>query len=228
MKTSWLALMAMCCAAARAAEIRYDDVLYLDELKQPALEMKVLDRTALLFSRDARSVIAHLAKGQSVTLIGFGEKLHYVAAQIVTGPARGWVAAEALEAPPASLVEELKRRKAKALEHRALIERHEIVVGMTPEEVEASLGKPERKARLRTQTGEEEQWFYITYRYVPHYQTTYDSKGQPWQSVVYFREPAGHKIVTFRGGLVVEIAEEAETKRPRPGNIVLPQPPVIY
>src|SRR5882724_12796206 len=98
-------------AALPAAETRYDDVLYLDEWKQPVLYLRALYRTPIAFSRDPRSVLAYLAPGEAVEVLGLGETQHYVAARIATGAVRGWVDAQALEAPPAGLVEKLRARR---------------------------------------------------------------------------------------------------------------------
>ena len=140
-------------AALLAAEIRYDDVIYLEEWKQPALHLKALYRTPITFSHDPRSVLAYLAPGEVVEIVGLGEAQHYVAARIATGTTRGWVDAQALEAPPAGLLAKLLAHREKTQAHRELIERHEVVVTMTRAEVRASLGKPDRISQLRTGSG---------------------------------------------------------------------------
>jgi hypothetical protein len=207
---------------AEAVEIRYPEVLYLDEPGQPPLKLKTLERTPITFSRDARSTMAYLAKGRTVTVVGFGDAMHYVSTQIATGPARGWVDAAALETPPQELLEKLKKRRDRLLAHREVIARHEVASGMTPDEVLASLGKPERKVRVRSAEGEEEQWLYVTYQYLPQYTQYFDDKGQARQLVYYKRVPSSHKVITFRGGEVAEAADD-ETRQPAPpGVIVLP------
>lgn len=203
-------LVACRISGAAAAEIRHDDVLYLDDWKQPPLQLKVLRRAAITFSRDPRSVVAHLAQGQTVHVVGLGERLHYVSARIATGPARGWVEAGALEAPPEELLARLRQRRERMLAHRELIARREVALGMSRDEVRASLGRPDRKSRLRSADGEEEQWLYVTYRYLPHYRQYHDQKGQLRQLVTYRRVPAGHKVITFRDGELVAIAEEVQ------------------
>lgn len=205
-----------------AAEIRYEDVYYLDEWDYPPLHLKTLRRAPITFSRDPRSVIAYLAPGQTVTVVGLGEKLDYVAAQIATGPARGWVDPGALEEPPPGIIEELRQLRARMIAHRELIARHEVALEMTRAEVHASLGRPDRKSRVRSEMGEEEQWLYITYQYLPFYTHYYDETGQLRQLVSYRREPAGHKIITFHGNQVAEIAEEQASKRRAPAVIVVP------
>jgi hypothetical protein len=195
-------------AALHAAEIRYDDVIYLDDLNQPPLHLKALRRTPITLSRDPQSVIAYLAPGQSIEVVGLGESQHDVSARTATGLVRGWVDVNAIEAPPAALLTKLRQRRERAQAHRALIERHEVIAGMTHAEVRASLGQPDRTGRVRTKFGDEEQWFYVTYKYTPHYVQRQEESGQFRQTVSYGRVPAGRRIITFWQDEVVEIGDD--------------------
>ena len=216
--TEAAAVILLAASVAFAAETRYDDVAYLADLGQPPLPLRVTKPTDITFSRDPRSILAHLEEGQVVTVFGLGERQDYVSVRIASGPARGWVDANALESPPAELVAKLKEQREKAAAHRALIERHDVGAGMTQAEVLASLGKPERKARVRALEGEQEQWFYVTYRYMPYYTRFPDEKGKAQQLVSYRREPAGHRIVTFRNGEVVEVTLDETNAPPATGD----------
>lgn len=207
-----------------AAKIRYDDVLYLDESNQPALHLKALRRTPIAASRDSQSAVAYLAEGQVVEVIGLGENQHYVSAHIVTGPARGWVDSQAMEAPPAKLLTRLHARHEQAQARHESIARHEVAVGMTRAEVRTSLGKPDRTSRLRTQTSDGEQWFYTTYEYLPSYTQYNDEIGRPRHQVSYRREVSGHKVITFQNDQVVEIAGEKRENPPSPPAMVVPLP----
>jgi outer membrane protein assembly factor BamE (lipoprotein component of BamABCDE complex) len=221
-----LACTALCVllgvTALQAAETRFDDVLYLDDGNQAALYLKALHRTPITFSRNSQSVIAYLAEGQPVEVLGLGDEQYYVSARMPTGPLKGWVGTRALEAPPEGLVSRLRASRQQAQAHRESIERHEVTEGMTRAEVRASLGKPDRESRLHTQEGERERWFYTTYTYAPYYAPHQDSKGAPGQLVSYRREPSGHRTVTFQNGAVVEISEERDERPPsatvRPPN----------
>src|ERR1039458_199088 len=223
-RVSTFAVLYLLCGAAAlpAAEVRYDDVIYLDEWKQSLLHLKTLYRTPIDSSRDPRSVLAYLAQGEVVEVVGLGETQHYVAARIATGAARGWVDAQALEAPPAGLLTKLRARREKAQAHRESIGRHEVTVTMTRAEVHASLGKPDRISRLRTREVAQEQWFYIVYKYLPYYTQSHDSNGQLQQVVSYRRESAGHKVITFQNDEVVTIAEEQEGNGRPPSVMAVP------
>jgi hypothetical protein len=137
------------------------------------------------------------------------------------------VDAQALEAPPAELLAKLRTRRDQAQAHRGLIERHEVAVDMTRREVRASLGKPDRTARLRTEQGDEEQWFYTTYRYLPYYTKDYDDSGRQRQRVSYRREPSGHKVITFRNDQAVEVSDEQEEKLRSPSTTAVPPPRAV-
>jgi len=122
--------------AARTVALRLQDAgvrvrLLADEAKQPALHLKTLYRTPITFSRDPRSVLAYLAQGEVVEVVGLGEAQHCVVARIATGATRGWVDVQALEAPPVGLMDKLRARREKAEAHRELIEQHEVAVTMT-------------------------------------------------------------------------------------------------
>lgn len=218
----WLACL-LIGAAVQAAEIRYPEVAYLDELGVSPLQLKVRQRTSLSMSRDLSRSIAFLAKGQPVTLVGWAEQMYYVDTRISTGRARGWVRADAIEAPTEKFLKELRFHQERRERHRALIARQEIAIGMNRAEVEESLGKPDRKQTLQTPDGLVEHWMYITYRYVPHYDRQSDDRGRLRQTVTYRRVPTGHRIVQFVGAEVATIEEDREEKpQPRPPIVVPP------
>jgi hypothetical protein len=174
-----------------------------------AVELKVLRRTPLMLLADGSRPIASLSRGQTVTVIELGAKRHCVTARTPTGDAKGWVDADAVQTPPAELVEELRQRRERASANRELIARHDLAAGMTREEVRASTGKPDKRARVHLPDGGAvEQWSYVTYRYVPTYAVDTDATGKTRRVVSYQRQPAGRKIITFRGDEVVAVVDE--------------------
>ena len=189
-------------------------------LADEPLQLKALRRAPITELRDDdRSVIGYLARGESVTVLEVGKTKHLVAAR----SARGWVEAKALEAPPAGLLEAIQKQRERAAEHRDLIARHEVAPGMTREQVQASLGKPDRRLR----EGEQEQWVYVTYRYLPTYTSAHDAKGQSRQVVSYQRLPAGQKVVTFQAKEVAAVDDAVDERARPPATVVLPVAPKL-
>jgi hypothetical protein len=218
-------LTAALMAASCAAETRYGDVLYLSEWKQPPLSLKVLHRAPVTRTRNSNSVMAYLAPGQTVEVVGVGEGQDYIKARIATGPVQGWVDAGALEFPPRELLAELRERRERTEARRDLVEHHEVVVGMTSAEVRASLGKPSRRTQVHGKQGDEEQWRYVVYQHVPHYEQRLDANGQ-WRSVVsYQRVESGQKVIRFRKDEVIEITDEPTEQSPAPARSRRPLTP---
>jgi hypothetical protein len=209
-------------ATLLGVEIHYNDIVYLDELKQAAIHLKTLQRTPITSSRDQSRILGYLAPGAVVEILGMGETQYYVSASVTARATKGWVDAQALETPPAEILAKLHTYFEKDRAHRELIERHEVVATMTRAEVQASLGKPDRTARLHAQGGEEEQWFYTIYKYLPYYTQSADKSSQLRQAVSYRRESTGQKVITFRNDEAVEIAEEPDEKAHPPSVIFAP------
>jgi hypothetical protein len=215
-------LAGMTAMNARGADIRYSDVMYLDEVDLPPLMLKVVARAPLTFTRDNSSILGYVSPGQVVTVLGVGEQQYYIATRIATGPARGWVRLDAMEKPDPQVLNDLKEQRDQVLKHKELIANHEIALGMTADEVRASLGKPDKTTRTVTKDGEEIIWSYVTYRYLPHYDYFRDKYGQLNQTVIYQRVPIGHKTVVFRDGRVTMIEDHDEEKNPAPVTTVVP------
>jgi hypothetical protein len=184
------------------------------------LQLKALRRASIRQLRDdERSVIGYLARGETVTVLDVDTAAYLVTAQTAVGTVRGWIDANAVEAPPAEFLETIHKQRERAGAHREVIDRHEVAVAMTRQEVQASLGKPDHRSRVHSQEGEQELWFYTAYRYLPTYSRTYDEKGELRQVVSYQRMASGHKVVTFQGNEVTAVADET-------GNQVRPAPRV--
>ena len=200
------------------AETRYDDVVYFADFNHPPLLLKVLRQTVVIFPRNSKKVVANLAAGKSVSVIGLGETQYFIEVRKTFGNVQGWVDVSALTAPPAAIGEELRRLRDRAEAHRALIERREVVVGMTKAEVRASLGEPEHTERIQLPSGVEERWSYTAYKYTPHYVRAVKETSQFSQKLSYGRVPSGHKMITFRQEEVAEIADDNLTEAGSPEN----------
>ncbi len=210
-----------------AAEILKQEVVSREEMRQAPLELKALRRTPITLSPEQYGLVAFLARGQSVTVLEMGETMDYISAVSPTGPVEGWVYAGALETPPSAWLDTLRQRREHAAADKDLIDRHEIAPGMTRTEVRISLGRPDRTStvRLPGSAEQQEQWVYITYRYLPTYRNSDDDNGRQRQVVSYQRTAVGEKVVVFQNGRVVATSEEGGTDAAAPGSGVPARPP---
>jgi hypothetical protein len=223
----WLAMFLAALAPAAAQDVHKQDVISRDELRQAPLKLKALHRTPITRSPEGYGLVAFLAKGQPVTVLEMGETMDHVSAQAPTGPVEGWVDAAAVEAAPPAWLDMMRQQHEQAAVEQDLIDRHEIAPGMTRADVRASLGRPDRTSTVRLPgTGErQEQWVYITYRYLPVYRSSFDENGRLRQVVSYQRMPVGETVVVFRSGQVVTSAQEGGANTTPPGAGVPAQPP---
>jgi hypothetical protein len=78
---------------------------------------------------------------------------------------------------------------------------------MTPEEVQASLGKPTRKNTKINAIGKSERYEYAIFEKVPQTTMGVNPFGQLVPTVVYVKVEVGTLTVSFKDGVVDEIEE---------------------
>jgi hypothetical protein len=180
----------------------------------------------LTFSRDQSTILAPLAAGQNVWLIGYAEKRYYISSVITTGAVRGWVDTNALQPLTLEQRAELDNKREVLQAQKAAIARHEVLIGMTPAQVTAALGTPTERNRTTTAQGDEEVWSYITFRSEP-YTHTYFVGNQYVTETRYRKVPTGGKHISFRNGIVVAIREGKDSSQPEPPPTIVTTVPVI-
>lgn len=221
----WIPLAQSFAQKLPSAEIRYDDVVYLDEIHAKPLPLKTTQGVALTLSRDQSTIVAYLPKSQIVWVLGFGDGRDYVETVISTGKAKGWIDVEALEDAPADIREDIEKRVKTARHFKQLIAKHEIDQGMSKAQVQSALGKPEDRSRSQEGDKVEEQWVYRVYKSVPQ-RDVYYVDGKPYERIYYKKVLSGGKTVTFRNDQVIGIKDEDKT--PEPGNTTIVTPPAVY
>ncbi|MBI5395584.1 MAG: hypothetical protein HZA91_09845 [Verrucomicrobia bacterium] len=224
----WLGVLLLVAGVTGASgvENRFSDVFYLDEAGLKPIPLKTLRAVALTFSRDQSTILAPLAAGRGVWLIGYAERRYYVSSVITTGAVRGWVDADALQPLTLEQRAELDNKREVFQAQKAAIARHEVLLGMMQAQVTAALGNPTERTRSTTAQGDEEVWSYITYRSEPYTQT-YVVAGQYVTETRYRKVPTGGKHISFRNGLVVGIREGKDPAQPEPPPTVVTTVPVI-
>ena len=223
----FLSLVVASAGALRAAEIRYEDVTYLDQVHAKPLPLKVLRDVKLTVSRDQSTVLAYLEAGQTVWVLGFGDSRYYAETIIATGKARGWVNSDALERIPDEVRAEIEELVRTAKRYKELIAKKQVEVGMSKDQVQASLGKPDERSRTVAEDSVEEQWTYRTYKSVPQ-RDYYYVDGKLFERAYYTKVLAGGKTVTFRNDEVVAIKDEDKAPQLPANPVIVAPPPMIY
>lgn len=182
--------------------IREPGAIYLEDLVPRPIKLETLVDTPIFYQADMKRYLGVLKKGQKVELQAVGDGRYRVRGNARQGQVAGWVDPGNLTALKRDFVENLKQNAARMEEVQALIAKNEVAINMTPEEVAASLGKPEKKSSRMDAGGRQDVWEFVRYERVPQEVTGYDRFGRLVSSIVYVKVPAGTLAVTFADGLV--------------------------
>ncbi|MBK8094825.1 MAG: hypothetical protein IPK32_23375 [Verrucomicrobiaceae bacterium] len=168
--------------------------------------------------------IGSFAPGSVVTLVAMSDSAYRVRGRARHGDIAGWLRqADVLSKDP-QLATKLKALFTRTQQVAELIEKNQIALGMTNEEVQASLGKPTRKNSKINITGKTERLEYAIFEKVPQVTTGRDAFGQLVQTVVYVKVEVGTLAVNFKDGIVDEIEETKGNPLGGGGVKIVPAP----
>jgi hypothetical protein len=175
-------------------------------LKKPPV-LKVL-REAPIYTRSTMDqALGSMAPGTLVTLVGISDHGYRIRGRARHGDVSGWMRIQDLLSPDPNLVPNLKKLHDRQMQVDELIANHQIALGMTAEEVMASMGKPNRKSSKLNALGRNETYEYVVYDRVPQYTTSVDAFGRPIQTVVYVKVETGSLSVVMKDGVVESVEE---------------------
>jgi hypothetical protein len=188
--------------AHAGAVIREEGAVYLEDfLKQP-VRLTTLADTNIFYHSDLGRYLGTIRKGQIVELQAVGEKAYRIRGKAQQGQVAGWVTAASLSPLKQEFLDNLRKNAARKAEVDALIEKNEVAVNMTPEEVTKALGKASKTTSRLDANGREEVWEFVRYERVPREVTGYDRNGHLVTNIVYVKVANGKLAVTFQNDLV--------------------------
>lgn len=186
---------------------REKGAIYLEDFFAQPYRLRVLADAPIYFNADLARFLGTLTRGRLVELQAVNDKegLLRVKGLAKQGQVVGWIEAKYLSALDPAFVVGLRRSVERRRLVRSLAASGEIALGMTMDEVVASLGAPAKKASHADAQGLAETWEYVHYVSVPRTITGYDPFGRLVSSVVYEKVASGKFDVSFGGGLVTAI-----------------------
>ncbi|MFN0076215.1 MAG: hypothetical protein ACKVY0_07055 [Prosthecobacter sp.] len=174
-----------------------------------------------------QGAIGSFAPGTLVTLIAMSDTAYRVRGRARHGDVAGWIRqADVLSADP-NLAANLKKLYERTKKVEELIQNHQVALGMTSQEVQASLGKPSRTSAKINAAGKEEKLEFSIYERVPQTTTGRDAFGQLVQTVIYVKVEVGTLSVSFKDGVVAEI-EETKGNPLGGGGVQIIPPPFMF
>ena len=240
MKAFCLVLLALCFtqaaqaqSAAPSARRRPSSSLQTVEPGTFALEgmtpkpivLKVQIEAPVYPTSKLQGALGSFAPGTLVTLLAMSDAAYRVRGHARHGDVAGWVLKTEMLSVDPNLSANLKKLYERTRLVDELVQHKQVALGMTSQEVHASLGKPARKSSKITAAGKEERLEYAIYDHVPQTTTGTNAFGQIVQSVIYVRVEVGTMSLSFKDGVVSEI-EETKGNPLRGGGVRTVPPPV--
>ena len=203
-------------------------VVYVEEFAPKGIKLKVEKPGWVYSTNQGGRKRGSLKVGIDVELVSFTEKAYFVRGKRDNGiGVSGWVTPTAFSSKDPKFVEKLKQVHTRQLVVRELIEKKEIAIGITPEEVSQVHTRPTKTKVKRTAKGQTTVWEFIEYDTVSHFNTVRDPyTGQIFRQLTHTTNEEKSKIVVeFENGYASSI-EISENNGPRNPTIV--GAPVVF
>ena len=177
--------------------------------------------------RQLQKPLATFPAGSPVQLLIYTPQAYYVQGTTTDATTiSAWVSPHALSPISPRLLIDAKNAEALRIALEAAIDRREIVIGMTADDVRKSLGRPWRIQQGITPQEPQETWIYIHYERAPRTDVFAGSDNLLYAQTTYQQIPAGRLKVVFRNGRVtgytVEVDEpEGFFERRTDGNVIV-------
>ncbi len=216
-------------AAPSGAVIREDGAVYLEDVVPKPVKIAIKEDAPIFYKIDMDRYLGTLQRGQLVEVQAISDRAYRVRGAAQQGQVAGWVDPKFLSPLKKEFIESVHQNAARKAEVDALIEKNEVAINMTPDEVSRALGKPGKRTARLDAHGRAETWEFVRYERVPQETTGYDRTGRLVTSVIYVKVPAGKLSVSFQNDLVSAL-EQSEGVLERDARVKLVPAPfaVIY
>ncbi len=204
---------------------REKGALYLEDATNREMKLLTTAEAPVFSNLRGERRLGVIPAGRTVVVIAVSPKALRVRGRALHDNVVGWISRSAVTPVPEKLVDQIRAATERRQAVEALIAKKEIAMGMTPEEVEASLGPPsERNSRVDAQ-GRRESLDYITYRTVSQQVLQYDQYGRAYYVLVPQKVETGRRSVDFVNGVVASYTESEKLRGRGNGRFV--PPPII-
>lgn len=215
-------------AADRASGLlREPGAIYLEDFSIKPVKLTAVADAGVLGKPGDGRFLGTIPKGAQVELVAITDNAFRVRGNARHGGVVGWVDISAIQGVKPAFLESIRTNAKRKAGVDALIEKAEVALNMTSAEVNASLGKAQKKTSKIDAGGRKDIWEFVRYTRVPQETKTLDRDGRLVTNTIYLKVPSGKLTVTFENGLVTSLEQsEGNTDVQAPIRLV-PAPIVI-
>ncbi len=207
--------------------LREEGAIYLDDFLDKPLKLKVLKPANSYATLQGDRYLGTLRRGQEVTVLAISDRAYRVHGKAQQGDIAAWVGPAFLKQLKPEFIANLKKAAERKIIVDELIANEEVAMGMTTEEVLASLGKPTKRTSKVTKTGKTDTLEYIIYEKVPQTRYVRDAFGQLRRQTYYVKVETGRTTIEFENDVAISIAE-SETNQDRDDLRTIPAPVLLF
>ena len=206
--SSWIASSLLAALPPRGMGIAPEPgTISLEQVLPKPVYLVVKAEAVIYYHATFDSALGSMAAGTKVTLAGMSDTGYRVRGHARHGDVAGWMKLGDLQSQDPQLHDKLKAYYERQKQIGELIDKHQVALGMSLDEVQQALGKPTRKSSKVTLAGREDKMEYAVFEKVPQVVTGRDQFGQMVQNTVYVKVEVGTLSISFKGGIVDAIEE---------------------
>jgi hypothetical protein len=223
------ALLWLSGAAMAGPIIREPGAIYLSDFAAKPMKLKVLEPAPAYFDLAGTRYVGTLRVPQTVEVQAISEHAYRIRGNAQQGQVLGWIEPKFLEPIPKETLEALRKGEERRKAVEALIAKNEVAIGMMPDEVQLSLGKPQKKtSRVSKDRSPEQVWDYVKYASIPQSTNIIGPGGVLTVATTYVKTPVGRLTVSFKDGIVESLDQSEGTLLSGNETTIVAPPIVVY
>ncbi|MFV0338444.1 MAG: hypothetical protein ACK5LK_09420 [Chthoniobacterales bacterium] len=208
--------------------VREEGAIYLSDFSDRKLRLPLKKATMCYFDANLKRYGGTLRYPQNIEIQAVRGNIARVRGNAQQGQVVAWIPLDDIANLPENFVANLEKAEERRLMVSKLIENNEVALGMTPDEVAMSLGKPQKTTKRASNQSTEQVWEFIRYKTIPKQQVGYDAYGQLVSQTVYIKVPDGTLTVTFKDGLVSALDQSEGNLQENGGATIVVPPLFVY
>ncbi len=208
--------------------IREPGAIYLSDFDAKPLRLKVLQPAPAYFDHEGNRYVGTLRVPQTVEIQAVSDRAYRVRGNAQQGQILGWVGPGYLEAIPDETLTAFRQSEERRITVAALIAENEVAMGMTPEEVQLSIGDPQKRSTKTTVEGVQLTWDFVKYATIPQQTNVVGPNGVVTIATTYVKTPIGRLSVAFKDGIVDSIDQSEGTTLEGTQTTVVAPPILVY
>ncbi|MDB4512147.1 hypothetical protein N9060_01655 [Arenicella sp.] len=208
---------------------REPGAVYMEDFLDEEVKLKVTGDYQIFRSLEGKKPYGRMKTGEAAILLAMSDKAFRVRTKAQHGQVAGWASIKAFQGPDEDFIANLRKSYERFKVVQELIDKGQVALGMTIDEVTRVLGKPTEKTTRLDKGGRADVFEYVNFKRVPQYRYVPDAYGRMIKQTYYVQVETGRTTVTFKN----EVADSIEDKESDPvtGNgavKIVPLPIELY